>query len=248
MKIHVPIIAFNGNVHTEFMFSMMALQQHFIKNNYQATFYPITFESLISRARNAAAADFLAGDSDYMFFVDTDMTFTPDDFELLIKQNKEICVGAYPKKYLNSGKLQYISKNVNDQKVIDNIEKYSTDFSSEINYSKKLVEECIEVGYAATGFMLIKRSALLNIIEKFPNIEYKNDIDGCGLNKNKFYNFSQVGITSETKYLSEDYGFCELHKLSGGKLHCVTNTNLTHIGRKFYEGNLYEQSILWNKL
>ena len=76
MKLFLPIIAYGGQVHTEYMISMMNLMQSLIKNNMSATFHPITSESLISRGRNSAAAFFLQSDSDYMLFVDTDMSLT----------------------------------------------------------------------------------------------------------------------------------------------------------------------------
>src|SRR6056300_1184132 len=114
MKLYIPIIAYNGNVSTEFMFSMMNFQQYLVKNKYEAVFYPITFESLISRARNASASLFLESNMDYLFFVDTDIAFTTKDFEKLVNENEEICGGIYPKKYLNSEKVKYISKNETD--------------------------------------------------------------------------------------------------------------------------------------
>lgn len=248
MKLYIPIIAYNGNVSTEFMLSMMNFQQYLIKNKYEATFYPITFESLISRARNASASLFLESNMEYLFFVDTDISFSPLDFEKLVKSGKEVCGGIYPKKYLNREKLKYISKNETDNVVLDHIEELSTDFSSEI--SNKIVNstlpEYVEIDNVATGFLLIKKSAFLKIVNKFPDIEYYNDIDGYGDNKVKFYNFFNVGVNENKKYLSEDYGFCDLYKKSGGEMYVSTNTNLTHIGRKSYTGNVHNQSIYWS--
>ena len=246
MKIYIPIISYNGNVTTEFMSSMLLFQQYLMNNKHEAVFYPITFESLISRARNAAAADFLNSNMDYLFFVDTDIIFNPSDFEKLLKLDVDVCAGIYPKKYLNTHKMNYISSNNVDSQIINNIERYSTDFSSEIDV-RKHIDDVVEVNYAATGFMLIKKTALLNIIDKHPEIEYNNDIDGYGMNK-KFYNFFQIGINSKKKYLSEDYGFCALHKSVGGKIYCTTNTNLAHIGRKSYTGNVQEQASFWGNI
>lgn len=247
MKLYIPIIAYNGSVSTEFMFSMMSFQQYLVKNKYEAVFYPITFESLISRARNASASLFLNSNMDYLFFVDTDISFTPLDFEKLVNVNKEVCGGIYPKKYLNTEKLKYILKNETDTTILNHLEELSTDFSSELpsDFGQKPFPEYMKIKNVATGFLLIKKSAFFKIIEKFPELEYKNDIDGYGSDC-KFYNFFNVCIDENKKYLSEDYGFCDLYKKSGGELYVSTNTNLTHIGRKSYVGNVYNQSIYWS--
>ena len=101
MKLFIPIIAYGGQVHAEFMLSMMGLMQSFIKNNMTATFHPIVSESLISRGRNSAAAFFLKSDCDYMLFVDTDMSFTARDFNQLSNLKKPLAIGAYCKKYIS---------------------------------------------------------------------------------------------------------------------------------------------------
>ena len=82
-----------------------------------------------------------------------------------------------------------MAKHEKDDEILKHVEELSTDFSSEINIHNKKLSDSIEVEYAATGFMLIKKSAFYKIIEKFPEIEYKNDIDGYGVSQNKFYDF-----------------------------------------------------------
>jgi len=56
-----------------------------------------------------------------------------------------------------------------------------------------------------------------------------------------------VKVNPKTKkYESEDYGFCQLWKECGGEIYCATDTNLVHIGRHKYQGNLHKQLQLWN--
>ena len=90
MKLFIPIIAYGGQVHAEFMISMMSLMHSLLKNNMTGTFHPILSESLISRGRNSASAFFLKSDCDYMLFVDTDMSFTVEDFNEVAKLKKPL--------------------------------------------------------------------------------------------------------------------------------------------------------------
>ena len=244
MKLFIPIIAYGGQVHAEFMLSMMGLMQSLLQSSRSATFHPICSESLISRGRNAAAAFFLQSDCDYMLFVDTDMSFTIKDFNEVAKLKKPLAIGAYCKKYITQRKLEAYSR-IKDNKFEDDWRSYVTDFSTEIPPNVSPAKR-IKVNYGATGFMLIHRSVFETIIKKKPDLKYKNDIDFYMSAGDNFYDFFSVKVNSKTKkYESEDYGFCQLWKECGGEIHCATDTDLVHIGRQHYTGNLYKQLNLF---
>lgn len=248
MKLFVPIIAYGGQVHAEFMLSMMSLMQSLLKSGMTGSFHPITSESLISRGRNGAAAHFLNSGCDYMLFVDTDMSFTVKDFNELARVKKPLTIGAYCKKYIQQRKLELYGK-LKNNKFESDWKDYVTDFSTEVpdkywNGTEKISKH-IKVNYGATGFMLIHRSVFETIIEKKPELKYINDIDFYSSAGNNFYDFFSVKVNPVTrKYESEDYGFCQLWRECGGEIHCATDTNLVHIGRHHYTGNLYKQLCL----
>jgi len=199
----------------------------------------IYFESLIARARNAAASNFLnRTDCDYMMFIDSDISFEPESFFSLLKADKDVVSGLYPKKYINSSKV----KNLADRNLLNNYEELCTDFATEIKLDKN-TKQIEEVNYAATGFMLFKKCVFSQIANEVPNIAYKNDIDGYMGYGDKFYDFFPCKVNEVTKkYESEDYGFCNLYKSIGGKIYVDTTCNLTHYGWKGYKGNFYQQS------
>jgi hypothetical protein len=194
---------------------------------------------LIARARNAAASNFLnRTDCDYMMFIDSDISFEPDSFFSLLKADKDVVSGLYPKKYINSSKV----KNLADRNLLNNYEELCTDFATEIKLDKN-TKQIEEVNYAATGFMLFKKRVFSQIANEVPNIAYKNDIDGYMGYGDKFYDFFPCKVNEVTKkYESEDYGFCNLYKSIGGKIYVDTTCNLTHYGWKGYKGNFYQQS------
>ena len=245
MKLFIPIIAYGGQVHAEFMLSMMGLMQSLLKSHSTGVFHPICSESLISRGRNGATAYFLNSDCDYMLFVDTDMSFTIKDFNELVQLRKPLTIGAYCKKYITQQKLETYGR-LKGNKFEDDWRSYVTDFSTEVprevRDSSDDIPKHIKVKYGATGFMLIHRSVFKTIIKKRPDLKYKNDIDFYMSAGDNFYDFFSVKVNPKTKkYESEDYGFCQLWRECGGEIHCATDTDLVHIGRQHYTGNLYKQ-------
>jgi len=247
MKIYLPVICYNHTVLSHYMFSIMRLIFEGQKKNISFSLDCIYFDSLIARARNAAAANFVNKmDCDYMMFIDTDISFEPKSFFSLISRNKDVISGLYPKKYINAEKLSKLVL-LNGPILPDNYNQLCTDFATEINL-KKEPQQVEEVNYAATGFMLIKKKALLDIIKKRPDISYKNDIDGYASYGDTFYDLFPCKINTQTKkYEAEDYGFCDLYRSVGGKLYVDTTCELTHYGWKGYEGNYHQQSIIFNR-
>ena len=59
MKLFVPLICYNHTCNTEYMMSILKLLNAAKDSKLNISFYPIFFESLVSRARNAAVAHFL---------------------------------------------------------------------------------------------------------------------------------------------------------------------------------------------
>jgi len=244
-KVYLPVICYNHTVISHFMFSVMKLIFEGQKRGISFALDCIYFESLIARARNAAAASFLnQPDCDYMMFIDSDISFEPDSFFSLLKADKDVVSGLYPKKYINSSKVKLLAQS-GPETIGDRFEEVCTDFATEIKFGKD-VKTIEKVNYAATGFMLFKKRVFNQIAREIPNIAYKNDIDGYMGYGDKFYDFFPCKINEQTKrYESEDYGFCNLYRSIGGEIYVDTTCNLTHYGWKGYKGNFYQQNKLF---
>ena len=72
--------------------------------------------------------------------------------------------------------------------IVDVICKVSENFLTQVHEGVKL----IEVDYAATGFMLIKISAIKRLIKEKPELKYRNDVDGYLSWGDNFYDFSTL--------------------------------------------------------
>src|SRR3954469_24758530 len=55
-------------------------------------------DSLVPRARNRAAAEFLRGKRDYLLFIDTDIVFSKEQIDFLMESDEPILAGIYCKK------------------------------------------------------------------------------------------------------------------------------------------------------
>ena len=180
-----------------------------------------------------------------MLFIDSDIAFKSEDVFKLLKSDKDVVSGLYPKKYINASKVKILADK-SPRFLDNNYESLCTDFATEISYANE-VKEIEEVQYAATGFMLFKKCVFNQIIRSVPDIKYQNDIDGYASYGDNFYDFFPCKVNAETKkYESEDYGFCNLYRSIGGKIYVNTTCNLTHYGWKGYQGNFYNQSKMFN--
>ena len=204
------------------MMSIFRLIEHVKKKNISATFYPIFWESLISRARNASAAEFLSGDHTHLLFIDADISFEPTDVDKLLEADKDVVCSPYPKKY-----IKYESAKGGKELV---------DFAVSGKFAK-ISDNLYEIESVATGFLLIKRNVFQQMILKYPKIEYINDIDGYGQGR-KMWNFFNVGVNPLNKnYDSEDWGFCTAWRNIGGKVYARSDISLCHWGWHQFKGN-----------
>jgi hypothetical protein len=217
------------------MMSMMKLVTFAQNHGLNITIYPIVFDSLINRARNAAVAHFLADPSNtHLLFIDADIEFDPQDVIALLQANKQVVGAGYPQKWLDLSKYNHQSPSP-----LEVCTKTSV-------HLKKMdeVAEIMEASYITTGFLMIKREVFEKLIQSYPERKYENDIDGyhSQIAKDFFYDFFTICIHPKTKRLeSEDYGFSRLWTEIGGSIHVVTNVTLKHHGWFGYQGNLYRQ-------
>lgn len=169
-------------------------------------------DSLITRARNNIAHDFLQTDCTHLMFMDSDLEFLPKDLDRLYEHDLPIVCGMYPKKEL---KLRWV---MSAGKVFERID-----------------DNLVRVQEAGTGFMLIKREVFEAMIEANPEDQY-----WCEANEDLRHDFFKVGTYREdpeqehSRYLSEDWYFCAEARKLGYHTYVDTRVMLNHIGNFKY--------------
>lgn len=210
----------------------------------QIRFFSLFNESLIPRARNYCADEFMRSGCTDLLFIDADIEFNPMDVLGLLHfsepDNVDIIGGAYPKKSISWEKVKKaVDKGYADENpfVLDN---YVGDFVfnpvAAGNHQLNQPMEVLEIG---TGFMLAKRSTFEKWNVERPQYLYKpdharqKDFDGT----RKIMAYFQDPIVDE-RHLSEDYFFCQESRKMGLKVWLCPWMNLNHIGTYKFVGNI----------
>lgn len=219
-KVRVATPAYGGLLTTRYAKSLENARDWLPQNGIEVvpTYNVSGGDSLIPRARIACAAEFLNDpDSTHLLFVDSDITFTPDDIARLVYTDHEVVGAVYPKKTLPLA--------------------FPMNFpSAELVYDEET--GCFEGKDMPTGFLMIKRSVIERMIHAYP--ERRCMIAEGGWEKNRnCYDLFPVGVMDESQmYLSEDYGFCRLWQRIGGKVWVIPDIELGHTGPYEFRGKL----------
>ena len=230
---------YNGQVHVNFMKSILDLQELCARLNIKFVFFTIPFDSLIPRARNVCVNAFIESDCDTMIFIDADIQFQAFQVIQMLNHDKDIICGAYPKKILSMDKIKAcIHKTEKLEDLVSQSTNYAINYEIEDNMIK-VQNNLTVVKDAPTGFLMIKKHVFETIIKEMPDSVYKNDIIAYGYGK-EFFNFFPCGIF-DGRYLSEDYGFCRIIQQLNYKVYCDISVKLNHIGQFNFCGNLIEQ-------
>ena len=240
-KIFIATPCYGGMVTEEFHRSIINLTNIMIYNKIDYLTMTLANDSLVTRARNTLASVFLAyKECTHLMFIDADIGFYWESVLRLIEHDKDVVVGAYPKKGIDWDNVYNAVKNENV--TANNLEEYSTNYA--LNFIAKddgtLITEnnLIKLKDAGTGFMLIKRSVFEKFINNYPEIKYINDIKIDGLLSNEFYAFFDTSINEISKrYLSEDYTFCRRWQKIGGDIWLDPDIKLNHVGQYVFSGN-----------
>lgn len=212
-------------------------------------------ESLIQRARNYCADEFLRSGCSHMLFIDADISFDANDVITMLammddESPYDILGGPYAKKTLTSEKLILaVNKGLCDEDP-NELEKYVGDFvfnPVEGTTSIQLGEPA-EVSELGTGFMMIKRKVFEEMIKAYPEKAYLPDhvrteaFDGS----REIYAFFDCPIDPVSRrYLSEDYHFCQAARKIGLKCWLAPWFKILHQGSYIFgAGGLEYQAKL----
>lgn len=198
-------------------------------------------ESLITRARNSLAYDFLESNATHLMFVDADVGFKPDDIISMVLRDVDIICGLYPKKEIHWQRVaDAVGRGVPANELKDHTGTFVVNLVNNERTEVK-VNELMEIQNGGTGFMMIKREVFEALADKVP--EYNNDMYLAVDTERKpkiikEYFATSIDPDSNNRLLSEDYHFCKLARQHGFKIHAAPWVQLSHTGTYIFSGAL----------
>jgi hypothetical protein len=248
-KLFVATPMYGGQCAGMFAKSCADLSALCTHHNIPLQYYYLFNESLVTRARNYCADEFMRSEAKHMMFIDSDIGFNPQDvIALMAMQANEpdkydIIGGPYPKKCISWEKIKAaVDKGVADDDA-SVLEKFVGDYVFNPKNGQQAIQisepcEVLEIG---TGFMMISKQAMQKFADKYPQYSYKPDhvrtaaFDGS--REIMMYFQAEVDPASK-RYLSEDYWFCQKAQEANLKTWFCPWMKMQHVGSYIFGGSL----------
>ena len=152
---------------------------------------------------------------EYLFFLDSDIGFDPNDVLKLLSHKKELVSGAYPMKSI------------------------PLEWNFSLSENGKRENDLVAIDRIGIGFTLIHRKVFESIIEKYGNelkfipSQTKTEVITNKELNNSYHFFSELKY--QNTYLPEDLSFFTRAKDCGFQPWMDVSINLSHVGSYVFE-------------
>lgn len=193
-------------------------------------------DSLITRARAMLVTKFMSNpEATHLMFIDSDISFDPEQFERLFRQDKDFVAAMYPVKEINWSK-----QSVRNQGG-EPADTAGLDYVGVLCEGDTLKVEngFATATYVGAGFQLIKRNVFEKMAEAHPELAFSEVHDTNKSTSDNFkYALYDPLIEQETReYLSEDFAFCRRWRALGGDIWLDLKSQITHSGNTSFRGD-----------
>ncbi len=206
-----------GIVSEKTTLGLFNLGKTFVRNQIDHGLLTLTNSSLITQARSKIANFFINNtEHEYLFFLDSDIGFNPEDVLKLLAHQVPIVSGAYPMKTIP--------------------ERYCIDVSQ----PEQRHGDLLKINGNGMGFVLIHRQVFINIAKQYPGLkytpsDYHSDTPHSPAEMNNSYHYF-AEQQSPSGFMSEDKSFFHRAKQVGYDIWLDTTIRLNHTGYHIYQG------------
>jgi hypothetical protein len=211
MSILISLPCYGGLVNEKTTTSLFNLGKLLVRNNIDHGIMTVANESLITHGRSRIANFFVNNtEFEYLFCLDADVAFSPEDMLKLYSYQKPIVSASYPMKTLP---IRHCYELYNPVKLCGNL---------------------VKIGGIGMGFVLIHRSVFEKLNRYYSELKYFPGLNSSNYPitekeyHNSYHYFAEMN--KEGKYLGEDMSF--FHRVSdiGYDVWMDTSIELQHIG------------------
>lgn len=238
-RVHIIVgtPCYGGLVSDAYFTSALKLQAACLREGVQLSFLMLSGDALIPRARQNIITCFL-GDptATHLLFIDADIGFEPEQVFRLLRFKEDITAALYPLKRIEWEKVKamVLAGDGNlESACLSYVCEWKTPSSSRDGFAK--------AGYVGTGFLMIRRSALIKMMDRYPQLRYSASTQpGDPFHDSPFrYAFFNCILDEKNRaYLPEDYSFCKRWADIGGEIWVDLQSRLDHIGPFAFKGDL----------
>lgn len=206
-----------GIVSEKTTLGLFNLGKAFVRNDIPHGLLTLTNSSLITQARSKIANFFINNtEHDYLFFLDSDIGFKPEDVLKLLAHQVPIVSGAYPMKIIP--------------------ERYCVD----VVQPEERRGDLVKINGNGMGFVLIHRQVFLDIAKQFSGLkyipsDYHSDTPHTEAEFNNSYHYFAEQQT-QNGFMSEDKSFFYRAQQVGYNIWLDPTIKLNHTGYHIYQG------------
>ena len=217
-KVFIAIPTYDGRLNIKTAYNLAALVPMAHAHGVGINFSHMSGCSLIAMARNSLVNEFLKTDCTELLFIDSDVVAGPNDIMRLLAQStdKDIAAGLYPRRATDKFFFLDIPRDENDDMIFDG--------------------SMLKVNRVGTGFMLIKRHVIEQLIAAHPEWEYVTRGEETA------YALFDHGVL-DGRYVGEDYLFCDRARKAGFECWVDVEISLPHVGQEEFSRDFLEDVV-----
>lgn len=215
----LAIPTYDGKIGVEAAFELPRLAASAGQHGFQISLVHVSGCSIITRARNQLVKEFLDSPCTDLLFVDSDMSYKTDNITRLmaLATDMDVVAGACPNR-TGENKFYLDFDRVNGDIYINEI-------------------GLVKVSRVGTGFMLIRRHVIENMLEHMPELKYTSKTDG---EMYAVFDFQQTA----DGYFGEDFVFCDRVRQCNMAVWLDPENDIGHYGVVKHEANFVQTGLL----
>jgi len=243
-KLVIGTPAYGGLVTTHYVASLLRLQRACSERKLDFALLMPSGDALITRARNTIVTQFLDdAAATHLLFIDADIGFDPASVFRLMDFGVDVAAGIYPTKKIDWARVKAMAESG-----IERLDSAALSYVIEYKDPKAIGvrDGFTPVRYAGTGFLMIRRGALLAMTQRYPELKFErqHEVPDPGAGSPHRYALFDCMIDPATKtYLSEDFSFCKRWTDMGGEIWVDLASKLTHTGPFTFQGDVATQFV-----